>query len=271
MFFHQAHNSIGGDIYNAFVYRGLNWLTHLHKGFELAIALSGTIEAEAGEKSYALKPGDAMLLTPYQLHSYRSEPDTLAFVAVFSGNYVESFARMTAGREAENPVIALTDETRAYIDKNMLFPQSKESVYPSGDEVVAIAKPDALTLKACLYAVCAEFYSRTRFLERTRDNTLALDILAYIENNYASDISLKTMADSLGYDFRYISRIFGKTFEINFKTLVNQYRCDRAKSLISSTDDTLSAIAMNSGFQSIRSFNRVFRELTGSSPSDLRK
>ncbi len=271
MFFHQAHNSIGGDIYNAFVYRGLTWLTHLHKGFELTIALNGEIEAEAGDKTYALKPGDAMLLTPYQLHSYKSDPDALAFVVVFSGSYVESFARMTAGKEAENPVATLSAEARAYIDKYMLFPEAADYVYSSGDEVVPVPKPDALTLKACLYAVCAEFYSGTRFLERTRDNTLVSDILAYVENNFASDISLKTMADRLGYDFRYISRIFGKTFEINFKTLVNQYRCDRAKSLISSTDDTLSEIAMNSGFQSIRSFNRVFKELTGSSPSDLRK
>lgn len=270
MFFHQPHNTIGGDIYNAYVYHGLKWLTHLHKGFELTVALDGIIEAEVGGNAYALKPGDAVLLTPYQLHSYNSASDTLAFVAVFSGNYVQSFARMTAGREAENPVMTLSAEARAYINKYMLFSETEKGLY-SRDEVVAIAKPDALTLKACLYVVCAEFYSRTKFLERTRDNTLASDILSYIENNYASDISLKTMADSLGYDFRYISRIFGKTFEINLKTLVNQYRCDRAKSLISSTDDTLSEIAMNSGFQSIRSFNRVFRELTGNAPSELRK
>ena len=202
------------------------------------------------------------------LEKFQKEDKRIILVSKSNGGY--GSACNTGLSLARGEYISIV-EPDDYIDKNMLFPQSKESVYPSGDEVVAIAKPDALTLKACLYAVCAEFYSRTRFLERTRDNTLALDILAYIENNYASDISLKTMADSLGYDFRYISRIFGKTFEINFKTLVNQYRCDRAKSLISSTDDTLSAIAMNSGFQSIRSFNRVFRELTGSSPSDLRK
>ena len=270
MFFHQVHNSIGDNVYNAYIYRGIKWLTHLHKGFEFAIVLDGEIEAEIGDKRYALKSGEALLLTPYQLHSYESSADSLTFVAVFSGNYTELFARATAGKEAKNPILTLSAETRAYIDKNLLFANA-ENPATQTNESTAVEKPNDLTLKACLYAVCAEFYASTEFLARTHDNALVSDILAYVENNYASNITLKTMADSLGYDFRYISRIFGKIFEINFKTLVNQYRCDRAKRLISSTDETLSEIAMNSGFQSIRSFNRVFKEFTGKTPSDLRK
>ena len=46
---------------------------------------------------------------------------------------------------------------------------------------------------------------------------------------------------------------------------------ERAKELITETDAPLSVIAMNCGFQSIRSFNRVFAEMTGAVPSDLRK
>ena len=78
MFFHQVHNSIGGEIFNAFVYRDIKWYTHLHRGFELCFNLSGEIKATAGDKEYTLTRGDVLLLTPYQLHSYESQGHSLA-------------------------------------------------------------------------------------------------------------------------------------------------------------------------------------------------
>lgn len=271
MFIHQVHNSIGDDIYNAYVYSDIEWLTHLHKGFELTMVLDGEIEAEAGGKRYRLGAGDCLLLTPYQLHSYKTPKHSTAFVVVFSGSYVETFARLTKGKEAENARIVPSEQTREIFIKGMLYGKTmpQDLLFPP-EKLIPVDKPPLLVLKACLYAICAEFYAATEFADRPRDNTLIFEILAYVENHYTADISLYSMADTLGYDYRYLSRLFGKTFGISFKTLVNQYRCDHAKNLIFSTDDTLSEIAMNSGFQSIRSFNRVFRELTGEQPSELR-
>lgn len=271
MFFHQVHNSIGGEIFNAFVYRDIKWYTHLHRGFELCFNLSGKIKATAGDKEYTLTRGDVLLLTPYQLHSYESQGHSLAYVVVFSGGFADSFNRFVSGKEAVNALLTPSEETKSFFIKNMLNGFDAALAENSDSESIEINKPPVFTIKACLYAVFAEYINSTQFVEKPLCNKLIFDILDYIEKNYASDISLYKMADALGYDFRYISRIFGKTFGINFKTLVNQYRCDRAKSLISSTDDTLSDIAMNSGFQSLRSFNRVFLSLTGYAPSEIRK
>ena len=137
--------------------------------------------------------------------------------------------------------------------------------------VCAVEKPPMMVLKACLYALCSEFMESVQLQGKPRDNRLIFDILCYIEQNYGQDISLYTLADALGYDYRYLSRIFHQTLKVSFKTLVNQYRCDRAKTLISASDETLAQIAFSSGFQSIRSFNRVFRQMTGIMPSELRK
>ena len=46
--FHQADNSIGGEIYNAFIYRNTEWKNHIHKAFEFVLALSGKIEERFG-------------------------------------------------------------------------------------------------------------------------------------------------------------------------------------------------------------------------------
>ena len=91
-----------------------------------------------------------------------------------------------------------------------------------------------------------------------------------MEENYTDPITLHTLADTLSYEYHYLSRVLRENLHIRFRTLVNQYRCERAKEMITESDLSLSDVAMNCGFQSIRSFNRVFLEITGITPSAMR-
>ncbi|MBO5223674.1 MAG: AraC family transcriptional regulator [Clostridia bacterium] len=265
MFVHQIHNSIGGNIYNAFVYKNFNWLLHLHKGYEAVFVLGGEIVCTIENKTIILKEGDSLLITPYTLHSYSTNKESLAVVVVFSGGYVDAFERMIVNKDPDGYDIPFTKDCWNYVISSIV-----------GDaelckDMVPLKKPDILTLKACLYAITASFMNAHTLTDKKNDNSLIFEILSYIENNFTSDISLHTLSESIGYDYEYISRIFNKTFGINFKMLINQYRCDYAENLIRTSTLTLSDIAMNSGFQSIRSFNRVFKSLTGKRPSEIRE
>ena len=264
MFIHQVHNSIGEEVYNAFVYRGVHYHTHVHKGFEFVYVLKGTLQASVDETEYHLIEGEGLFITPYRLHSYDST-NCVCFIVVFSGTFIEHFSRAFAKKISSSARVLLDGETKGYILKNLVG----KNVDPPAS--IAVKKPDVFTLKACLYAVAAAFAEQNEFEEKTGKDAVIFRILMYVENNYLADISLKTMAKELGYDYQYLSRIFHRSFGINFKTLVNQYRAERAAHLIASTDSTLSEIALNSGFQSIRTFNRVFKETTGSLPSEIRK
>ncbi len=265
MFVHQIHNSIGGNIYNAFLYKNFNWLLHLHKGFEVVFVLSGEVSCTIENKSYTLKKGDSFLITPYTLHSYSTNNESLAAVVVFSGGFVDAFERMTINKDPNGYDIPFSKECWDYVISCIVGNTE------ASNDIVALKKPDILTLKACLYAITATFMNAHTFMDKKNDNSLIFEILSYIEKNFTQDISLHTLSESIGYDYEYISRIFNKTFGINFKMLINQYRCDYAENLIRSTTQTLSDIAMNSGFQSIRTFNRVFRSLTGKRPSEIRE
>lgn len=265
MFVHQIHNSIGGNIYNAYAYKNFNWTLHLHKGIEVVFVLDGEVTCLIENKSHLLKKGDCFLITPYTLHSYSSTPDSLAVVVVFSGGYVDAFERMIANKDPDGYDVPFSKDCWSYVISSLVSSAKFDS------DVVSLEKPDFLTLKACLYAITASFMKVHKLIEKKNDNSLIYEILTYIENNFTSDISLLSLSESMGYDYEYISRIFNKTFGINFKTLVNQYRCDYAENLIRTTNQTLSDIAMNSGFQSIRTFNRVFKSLTGKRPSEIRE
>ena len=134
-----------------------------------------------------------------------------------------------------------------------------------------LKKPAPYALKSCLYAVCNEFCATAEWRDKKTNDDLVFKIISYIEQHYTENITLSSMANELSYEYHYISRVLRESLGIRFRTLVNQYRCERAKDMITETDMPLSVIAMTCGFQSIRSFNRIFSEITGATPTDVRK
>lgn len=91
--------------------------------------------------------------------------------------------------------------------------------------------------------------------------------MRYVEENYREDISMKQAARALGYSENYLSRAFHTAVGMNFRQYVNQYRVQLACRLIEQRRGSMTRIAMESGFQNIRSFNRAFMRATGRTPS----
>ena len=84
------------------------------------------------------------------------------------------------------------------------------------------------------------------------------------------DISSELAAERAGISKGYFSRIFKDLTGLNYTKWVNMIRIENAISLFENEDMKLTEIAMQSGFQSIPSFNRVFKELKGISPREYR-
>ena len=265
MYSHQFCNSVGDDLYNGYWYRGACWDVHFHRSYEFVWVIAGALRATVSDKVYLLQEGDGLFILPYQLHSYTADPDTEFFAAVFAAGYVGKFVSSTQGKEPESAFFHLSPALQSYLQAQMV-PLPKQPAKAS----LHLPRPATFALKACLYAICAEFQEVAVWQRKDQNQALIFRIIMYVEENYTEDITLHTVAEALSYEYHYLSRVLRESLHLRFRTLVNQYRCERAKELITETDLPLSEIAMNCGFQSIRSFNRAFLEITGSTPSSLR-
>lgn len=93
----------------------------------------------------------------------------------------------------------------------------------------------------------------------------------YIKNNLtADDLSQGAMAEMAGISKDYFSRIFKNITGMNYSKWLNMIRLEKASELLARDGRTLTEVAMLSGFQSIPSFNRVFREEKGMAPGEYR-
>jgi len=84
-------------------------------------------------------------------------------------------------------------------------------------------------------------------------------------------LSLKELSRELNLPPRYLSYLINRYHQKNFNELINEHRIDAFITKARSPDGkhkTLLAIALESGFNSKSSFNQVFKDLKGKSPSE---
>ena len=93
-----------------------------------------------------------------------------------------------------------------------------------------------------------------------------------LEIEEMEELSLKAIANKFGYNEKYLSHALHELTGVHFCKLVNFYRIDYAKKLLKSrTDESVTVIAMKSGFSSTNTFYRVFLQTVGSTPSEYRR
>ena len=282
MGFHQPANS-DVDVFNAFLYRETDFAPHFHRGCELLIVIKGTQKATVAGKRYEVKEGEALFVGPYGLHSYERSDGSVALVAVFSGAYVEEFSSRHVGETPLKARFPVSPATLGFVLSSFFGSPDSESATeffrsdkairsPENDEYcrfdrVGVPAPDGLTLRACLYALVAAFEKTAVYVKSDRDDEFVYSVVDYVERNFRSDISIATLADALGYSYDYASRLFAARFGMRFSSLVNRYRVEEAAKLIATGNVSATEAAMRSGFNSIRSFNRVFRSMSGRTPT----
>ncbi len=251
MILHQEHNSKGLYNYNAFQYFNSRWAAHFHKNFELIYLQKGSLSLTVSGNYYTMTEGSYALILSNRVHAISPIGSASYWIAVFSEQFVPLFARTVENRQSTSPVFFCEEEVHRMIYANLILGESSH-----------------LMKKSCFYAVCDQYLQNGELIERQSDNDeLICRILEYVAAHYRDSLTLAKVARVFGYEYHYLSRILNRGYGINFSRLVNEYRIDHALHLLEESDLPISQIASESGFQSIRSFNHVFLEATGHSPS----
>jgi AraC family transcriptional regulator of adaptative response / DNA-3-methyladenine glycosylase II len=91
-----------------------------------------------------------------------------------------------------------------------------------------------------------------------------------INDGALDQCSVVTLAMRLGISSRHLARLFERHFGATPQQLAKTLRVQRAKRLLDASGHTMTEIAFQAGFGSLRRFNAAFAELYGRSPSSLR-
>lgn len=234
--------------------------TNIHNSYEFVHIYDGLYIITVNKKKYELKANESLLILPGQIHSFEtiipsnSSPKSKTlpkpFLCIFSPDNVKNFFEYTANSELVSPVFKLTNT-------NLI------------DDFV---KTDNLFIKqSFLYLICG--LSMTKGITKNsaiEDSDLFYKIVNQISEKFMGTLTLKQMAKDLGYNYTYLSTFFNNHLG-GFSSFINEYRIEYAKKLLRDTSLSMSQIAVECGFYTIRNFNRAFLQKENISPSDYKQ
>ena len=217
---------------------------HLHNAMEIVCVTKGTLELGVGQELYHMETGDIGVVFPDVIHHYQ----------VFSSEVNEAVFI----NAPQYPVV-----------KSDVIP---DEVYRAVESIIDTGQNDIWVVQAYLQIILARCIPMMKLVEKSKigSDDIIYRTVSYISANFNKSISLDGMAHDLGVSKFSLSRLFSKTFHSSFNQYVNEARLGYACQRIETTDDTLTEISMDSGFGSLRTFNRVFKEKYRLTPSEYR-
>lgn len=229
---------------------------HWHNDCELIYAECGALDVVAGGVCYRLNAGGAMFIQSGMLHRINAvEPNTVLLTIIFDYKIISDFANSI---ELSSPVLTKDygiPKTYARL-LSALKGQAPLYIYETAAEV------NRLTLDI--------FKTEPTEQKRTSSPTDAKikALLSDIQNRYDS-YTLLDAAEFMGMNASYLSRFFTEKTGMHFTKYVNCVRIENAVEMLSCGDYNVTEVAVKCGFGTIRNFNRMFKLLTGYSPSHL--
>ena len=240
-----------GGIYHQKNYK-IGFHEHLHDSYELIYLYEGELEVVVDGRTFILHGGEAILIFPNQIHSARTNGHSRSYLCIFQNSLVGEFHRLRGSNVAEKPVFTVSDTTLI------------ERLEKTGDSRYMI--------KSCLYEVIALFEQHCgAYVSRGRKTAEHIgQILTFVAEHRSEPITMQDAAREIGYDYHYLSNLLQKGLHTTFRMLLNEYRVSHAKYLLMTTHRTVSDIASECGYDSLCSFNRNFKSISGMTPSEYR-
>lgn len=237
-------------------YRGLINLLHWHDDCEIIYA-----EKEGGSvmidgKSYALREGQSVFIAPKETHCIQSGPESILCFFLYDRSLAE---QILAGRALKKPVL----------EHGYDFP----GLFGKIEEELAAGNPlSMLSVNNRIERLTIDIFSQENIVPKRKKETDSertyRELIADINARYA-DYNLAEAAKFTSLSESYFSKFFRRMADMTFSHYLNLVRTEHAVTFIHEKNRTMTEIAIQCGFGTIRNFNRVFKEITGYSPRTL--
>ncbi|MCI5893234.1 MAG: AraC family transcriptional regulator [Clostridiales bacterium] len=236
----------------------LTFPEHMHKYIEIVYVYKGVQHVKIDDCEYAVTEGCAAAVFPDTVHSFfcldKKESEVLILMCEpkLFGKLFPSLEKFSP----ETPFIEtdlIPDELRTAF--NCISPDNSFEIKFSWTCVIMSYILDILNLRQQSAMPVSD---------------ITYKIIKYVEENFTEQITRTSLAEHFNVSECYISRIFTQKFKMNLRSYLGLIRAEYAANLIRTTNETFTVISQLTGFESQRTFNRVFRAVYGSTPQEYK-
>ena len=235
-------------------WEAINLPTHAHEKFQTIYTLSGTLHIKIGSNTYFVPERHLAWIPSRTKHKISSNSRQVALICFYIDLPVEG--------DQDPKALFYIWGIRPLIGENLKFIASHAPC------IRCSTHPDLYRYASSFFNLMPQINPKETFLLRPliipNDPRLA-PVLNYINRHLSDRLDMELLASRFHLSTRNLSRLFN-TSKIRFSSLVNHWRILRAIELMSDRDKTIQEIAYEVGFNTPNNFNRVFKQITGTSP-----
>lgn len=225
--------------------------SHSHEFYEFEYIIEGEGWCEINGKTFGLKQGDLSFATPMDIHSYKSDkPFKTITVNFYTDNLDKELAKLS---DIESCIMKCPDEI-----KQLFMLLSAER---------SVDSYRYLFCRNLIEVIAIMFLSYAKIRKNPDMPKEIVYAVGYINQYFRTNIDLKSISEKCNYSTTYMSRQFKKFVGMGFVEYLTDVRAFHAKNLLINSDITVTQIAYECGFGSLRSLNRAFLKKYGCSPN----
>ncbi len=253
-----------------------NYPEHWHNALEILMPEHNYYDAEIEGTHYHLTPGQILIIPPGMLHTLTAPSSGSRFIFLLGIDHLSGLKGFSGIQSLLSTPIYVTKEN---------FPEIHDEVYQLlleiRDEYFCQNEYAALSIQAQLILLLVKFsynhlntndlfpnvqlYKQKEYVQKFND------LLDYIDAHYMEDLNLEEIAAQIGFSKFHFSRLFKQYTNFTFCDYLCYRRLRAAESLLVQPDLSVTEIALQVGFSSISTFNRVFKQKKKCSPSEYRR
>lgn len=238
-------------------YQNLHNISHWHLENEIIYIEKGNVLVSYNEQEYALETGDLFFINGGQVHYIHAQKSSIVQILMYDESFLPPTLNVYALKHA-NVANAYSFHT---IFSQMLEEQKKKNPF-------YIEK-----IRILVQNLVVDIYRYEEIVKKSeiQKNEHLLDykeLLNEIQTQFAT-ITFSIATEIMNLSPSYFSRYFHKLSGMTFSRYVNTIRIENAITLLKEHHVSITEISMRCGFDTIRHFNRTFKEITGIAPSHM--
>lgn len=250
---------------------------HWHTAVEIIVPMENWYEFTVQNETIRAYPGDIVIIPPNELHSLTA-PETgnrfiyLLDISPFSK--LKGFASIQSILAKPYLLINKTSYPTIYTDIYNLLAQMRDEYFNEAE--FAELSVSALMLNLLIklgknHIEQIDMLSGIRIYKQKEYIQKFNNVMEYIDAHYTDDLDLEQIASSIGFSKYHFVRLFKQYTNHTFCGYINHRRIKAAEELLEQPNLSITEIAMHSGFPSISTFNRLFKQQKGCTPSEYRE
>ena len=235
---------------------------HIHDAVEIVVLRKGYLNMTVNGEPYLLEPDSILAVFPRMVHSYENASEDAEGVFIgFTPAVIDEFHTALTTLWPVAPLTRIEEddgELERAVQRLDMF--SKEE---SGNPL--------LLAYIHLFMACLLTKLKLAPSSELHGNSFMYEVTDYIQEHSAENLSLESVAKAVGVGKSHLSHLFSQKLKINFRRYLNTIRVEKACVLLQKSEKSVKEVCFECGFDSTRTFHRVFLEEQKVTPGEYRE